>query len=130
MLVKENQPDLFHELQDWFDHPQVWRNLDSRTAQSVSKGHGRLERRAILVSAACGWLDWPDLEQVMCFDKSVICLATGEVKTSCHYAITSLPKSLASAEALLRLRRQHWAIENQLHYPRDVTRSPHPESGG
>jgi hypothetical protein len=38
-----------------------------------------------------------------------------------HYKITSLPPERAGPADLLRLSRGHWAIENQLHYVRDVT---------
>jgi hypothetical protein len=38
-----------------------------------------------------------------------------------HYKITSLPPERAGPAELLRLSRAHWAIENQLHYVRDVT---------
>jgi hypothetical protein len=38
-----------------------------------------------------------------------------------HYRITSLPPERAGPADLLRLSRGHWAIENQLHYVRDVT---------
>jgi len=41
--------------------------------------------------------------------------------TEVHYKITSLPPQRAGPAALLRLSRTHWAIENQLHYVRDVT---------
>jgi hypothetical protein len=43
-------------------------------------------------------------------------------KTSCEivYAITSLPRERAGPEHLLALVRQHWAIENRLHWRRDV----------
>ncbi len=37
------------------------------------------------------------------------------------YGITSLPHDRASADQLLDLIRQHWRIENCLHYRRDVT---------
>ena len=37
------------------------------------------------------------------------------------YAITSLPPARADAAALLTLLRDHWGIENRLHYVRDVT---------
>ncbi len=37
------------------------------------------------------------------------------------YGITSLPPSRASAQQLLALVREHWAIENRLHWRRDVT---------
>ena len=41
--------------------------------------------------------------------------------TEVHYKITSLPPERAGPADLLRLSRVHWAIENQLHYVRDVT---------
>jgi len=36
------------------------------------------------------------------------------------YGITSFSPDLASAEKLLFYTRRHWAIENELHYVRDV----------
>ena len=38
-----------------------------------------------------------------------------------HYAITSLPPERADAKLLLHIWRSHWAIENRLHWVRDVT---------
>jgi hypothetical protein len=37
------------------------------------------------------------------------------------YGITSLPMSRANAATLLSILRDHWQIENGLHYVRDVT---------
>src|SRR5437588_12270692 len=37
------------------------------------------------------------------------------------YGITSLAPARASAQRLLELVREHWAIENRLHWRRDVT---------
>jgi hypothetical protein len=37
------------------------------------------------------------------------------------HGISSLSPERADAQRLLRLTRGHWAIENQLHYKRDVT---------
>lgn len=37
------------------------------------------------------------------------------------YGITSLAVEEANARRLLGLTRQHWGIENRLHYVRDVT---------
>jgi len=45
----------------------------------------------------------------------------GKVEVEVSYAITSLPPDEASAERLLVFVRDHWTIENQLHYVRDVT---------
>jgi predicted transposase YbfD/YdcC len=41
--------------------------------------------------------------------------------TEVHYKITSLPPERAGPADLLHFSRGHWAIENQLHYVRDVT---------
>jgi predicted transposase YbfD/YdcC len=120
MLVKDNQPELHRQLQAWFERPDRWRYLDCRTARTVNKGHGRLEQRTITVSAACRYLDWPGLAQVMCFDTHVVNTKTQVVSDQRCFAITSLSPQQASAAQLLDLRRQHWAIENRLHYPRDV----------
>jgi hypothetical protein len=46
---------------------------------------------------------------------------TGEIEDKVTYAITSLPPERADAAALLALLRDHWGIENRLHYVRDVT---------
>lgn len=37
------------------------------------------------------------------------------------YYLTSLPADLAGPEQLDRLVRDHWGIENRVHYVRDVT---------
>jgi hypothetical protein len=35
--------------------------------------------------------------------------------------VTSLPPARADAEVLLRVMRDHWGIENKVHWVRDVT---------
>jgi hypothetical protein len=45
----------------------------------------------------------------------------GRWHTEVHYKITSLPPERAGPTDVLRFSRGHWAIENQLHYVRDVT---------
>jgi len=41
--------------------------------------------------------------------------------TEVVFVITSLPPERASAERLLQLNREHWSIENKVHWVRDVT---------
>lgn len=47
--------------------------------------------------------------------------ARGAKTTEVAYGVTSLPPERADAGTLLGLVRNHWAIENELHYVRDVT---------
>ena len=44
-----------------------------------------------------------------------------EVEYEVVYGITSLSREGANAAKLLQLNREHWGIENSLHYRRDVT---------
>lgn len=45
----------------------------------------------------------------------------GKTSHETVYAITSLAAETAGAARLLELSREHWGIENKLHYVRDVT---------
>jgi hypothetical protein len=45
----------------------------------------------------------------------------GKRTTESRYFITSVPREVAGAEALLGWSRGHWTIENRSHYVRDVT---------
>ncbi|MBV9232092.1 MAG: transposase [Chloroflexi bacterium] len=45
----------------------------------------------------------------------------GKTRTEVVYGITGLSPTQATAHRLLELIRQHWAIENRLHWRRDVT---------
>lgn len=51
----------------------------------------------------------------------MIDLPTGAVREETAYAITSLSSARATPLQLLTLWRQHWHIENKLHYVHDVT---------
>jgi hypothetical protein len=47
--------------------------------------------------------------------------ALGEMEQEVRYGITSLPTSVGTPQRLLALVREHWGIENGLHYRRDRT---------
>ncbi len=50
-----------------------------------------------------------------------VSLTTGQIAEEVHYAVTSLPAEAATAAELEHLWPGHWAIENRVHYVRDVT---------
>ena len=88
----------------------------------MDKGHGRLERRRLAASAALhGYLEWPGAGQVFRIDRRVVLRRTGLLREDVVYGVTSLSPRRADPAALLRLVRQHWAIENRSHWVRDVT---------
>lgn len=65
------------------------------------------------------YLAWPGLAQVARVERRR--WIRGRESIEIAYLITSLPADEAAPEQLLRLIRDHWAIENRLHYVRDVT---------
>lgn len=125
--VKENQPQLYADIAQWFA-PATYapgHNVgprDLRTAQTVNKGHGRLEQRTLTASCDLqGFNDWPGLAQVFRLHRRSTDLTTGEILESVTYGVTSLTRAEADAESLLQLVRWHWEIESGAHYRRDVT---------
>ena len=90
------------------------------TAETVEKGHGRIETRRIEVSAEVApHLGWPGAAQVARIERTRE--IKGKISTETAYIITSLTPPKAGAGRLLELVRKHWAIENGLHYVRDVS---------
>ena len=67
------------------------------------------------------YLTWPSVQQVMQRTCERTILKTGSVTQATSYALTSLAAADASAAELAAWWRGHWAIENKVHYVRDVT---------
>lgn len=93
---------------------------DVKTAETVEKEHGRIEIRRIAVSAeVVPHLQWPGAAQVAQIERTRE--IGGRASTEIAYIVTSLSAAEAGPKRLLELSRNHWAIENRLHYVRDVT---------
>ena len=95
--------------------------MDFRRASTVEKGHGRLDKRSIVVSSLLAqYSEWPGLDHVFKLERQSS-NALGKTETQVRYGMTSLPAHLADPQRLLALTRGHWGIENGLHHRRDVT---------
>ena len=89
------------------------------TDRTIEKGHGRVEIREIQVSdRLLGHLDWPGFSRAIRITRTRIVKGTRQSETS--YAITSVDRSQADARDLQKFLRNHWCIENRLHWIRDV----------
>ena len=122
LVVKENQPDRYAALVEWFAEP-AWREEQEQTVTTRGTGHGRVERRTLTrrVLAAREALEWPAARQGLrreCWARE---RCSGHLRHAVTYAVTSLPPERAAARMLERYWRGHWTIENQVHYVRDVT---------
>jgi predicted transposase YbfD/YdcC len=128
--VKENQPTVYHAIEQLFNPPPPIPGFgqvatDFERVQTVSKGHGRLEIRTLETSAMLNdYLDWPSVGLVYRLERQFNWRRRGKIyKTSCEveYGLTSLTRPAASPARVLAVRRAHWLVETGLHYRRDVT---------
>ena len=121
LAVKENQGHLFEDIQCLFE-VDVAHGIDKAQhsyAQTVNKGHGRLEIRECWATEYLALVrkhqNWKGLRSVV---RIVSQRNFGEkVETQTRYFISSLP---ADAKTILKVKRSHWKIENQLHWVLDI----------
>jgi predicted transposase YbfD/YdcC len=93
---------------------------ERQIATTCNKAHGRQERRTLLSSTGLNsFLEWPFVAQA--FKLTRRRTFRGETKSQTVYGITSLRRDQADAQALLRMVRDHWGIENTIFHVRDVT---------
>lgn len=114
IALKENQPNLFKDTEDYFNE---FASESDKTSTS-EKGHGRVEIREYYLSTDIDWLeqrdDWAHLNALGMVRSKVI---EGENDSNfTRYFITSLTDINEFAYAV----RKHWSIENQLHWCLDV----------
>jgi predicted transposase YbfD/YdcC len=125
LVVKQNQPNLLRDIQDLFFTADSAPNLLADTIQTITEVRvhgGRVEERVLQASTAlCGYSEWPGIQQVLRLKRSVTNKRTGHTSCEVAYAVTSLPPQRATPQQLLRAWREHWTIENRLHWVRDVT---------
>ena len=89
-------------------------------ARTACKGHGRKEIRTLLSTTALNdYLDWPNVGQV--FELERVRVLKDKTEVEVVYGITSLDRLKSDALDLLGRTREHWGIENRLHYVRDET---------
>lgn len=121
LIVKDNQPSVYEDIQTLFQEPQVVSDTLTQ-ATSVDLGHGRIEQRRLTASAALrDYTPWPGLEQVFQIERTITIKKTGQRRHEIVYGLTSLTPAQADAARLLQLVRGHWRIENRSHWVRDVT---------
>lgn len=100
-------------------HAEVGAHLQTHTDTEDAKG--RITTRTLTTSTLLTEdTDWPGLQQVYQYTTHQQQKNTRQVKCHVQYGITSLTPERASAADLLKLRREHWTIENKLHWIRDT----------
>jgi predicted transposase YbfD/YdcC len=112
-LVKRNQPGLHAQLA-----ALPWRQVPV-AHQARDRGHGRTERRTLKVTAVAAGLAFPHAAQAIQIVRRRR-LKGKKWSTETCYAVTSLTITQASPAQLAAIIRGHWAIEDRLHWVRDM----------
>ena len=127
LALKENQPTLLEDARLYFEEdyrnaPQDVLRESGCYAYTAEKGHGRAETRecwlikdnlpALRRSEA-----WKQLNGIAVI-RSTRTIAGGESSEAYRYYIFS--HNNMTADRFLQLQRQHWAVENNLHWVLDV----------
>jgi predicted transposase YbfD/YdcC len=124
LAVKENQGHLFEDLQYLFavDVAQGFTYAQHSYAKTVNKGHGRIETRECWATEKEEYLSLVRKHQQWKGLKSIVRIVSqrqiGEnVEVQTRYFISSLS---ADAKTILKSKRSHWKIENQVHWVLDI----------
>lgn len=116
LTVKGNQPGLRAKLKalPWKDVP---------AATGVDRSHGRRVRRTIKAVATPAWIEFPGAAQVLQVRRTRTSKKNNKSKrvTEVVYLVCSIPTERARPDTVAAWTRGHWAIENRLHWIRDVT---------
>ena len=96
-----------------------FKHATSSRDETVDGDHGRIETRTTTVLHDVSWLqerhDWPGLNGVVIVDSIREIGRTIERETRLFITSLSLP-----AKSLAGIVRSHWAVENSLHWVRDM----------
>lgn len=129
LALKDNQPHLHEDvaaLMTWAENLN-FAGIQHDTAQTVNKGHGRVEKRQCMTISdpAClqmlpDWVDWPNLHSLVRVraERHI----QGKTSIETRYYLCSLPgESPRLASTALAAVRSHWGIENQVHWVLDIS---------
>ena len=124
LSVKENQGHLFEDIQFLFevDVAHGIEYAQHSYAKTVNKGHGRIETRECWATDKEEYLSlmrkhqqWQGLRSIV---RIVSQRQTDEkLEVQTRYFISSLS---ADAKTILKAKRSHWKIENQVHWVLDI----------
>ena len=125
LAVKDNQKDLADALREFFAEGETWGfgSLTISHYQSLEKDHGRIETRQAMWVSDLSWLDkklrdhWPQLAGIGMIERQRE--INGTVSIERAYYIGS--QGITSAESFAQAARDHWGIENSLHWVLDIT---------
>lgn len=121
LALKANHPTLYTLVESYFDtaSDQEFVGYAIDFAETEDRNHGRLEFRRCWVEADLSWLDhkahWTDLQALVMIESERH--VNGEITIAHRYYLSS---ARLDASTFLEKTRDHWSIENGLHWVLDV----------
>lgn len=117
--LKGNQGTLHEDVQTFFEKKP--KNTVFSQSMELDKGHGRIETRVCTVTDNINWLkdrhpQWTKLNTVIEIES--IREIKHEISVEKRYYIASIAANTSLAQ---RAVRQHWSVENNLHWVLDVS---------
>lgn len=95
----------------------------ANTASTSESSHGRIEARSIVICNDVAWLDpenrWKELSGIAMLTATRQKVGSDEVQSSVKYLIYSM--KAVTAKQILFANREHWGVENGLHWSLDVS---------
>jgi predicted transposase YbfD/YdcC len=116
--LKGNQETIHEEVKLYWQDEQLKQEADHY--ETVEKGHGRIEKRNYWVTSDTAWMDakpeWANLKSIGMVESERTIGEESSVERRCY--LTSLG---ANAKEFARAVREHWGVENGLHYVLDIS---------
>ncbi|MBD0386573.1 MAG: ISAs1 family transposase [Nostoc sp. C3-bin3] len=124
LSLKDNHPTLHQQVKNWFEIAQSlgFKDVDVNISQRIEKGHHRIENRQVYtvpisqIPALHEQDDWVGLKIVVMVVRSV--QHWNKTTNEVQFYISSLA---SDANKIGSAIRQHWGIENSVHWTLDVT---------
>ena len=125
LALKGNHKKAYRAIKQYFhqhiEHQLAWRNAEN-FCDAFDDSHGRTVRRRVWsmtdLPALPELAKWPDLQAVIAVETIRMAHQQAPVTSDYRFYISSLVRS---ATAFVTMIRQHWDIENKLHWSLDVT---------
>lgn len=123
LALKGNHPELYRDVSQFFEaqEKEQFRHSHVDIHKTLDKGHGRVEKRRYVSTGDIEWLkerhpEWKGLQSI------IMALSTrsqtGRASSqAARYYLSSLPQDAKQAGEAIR---EHWGIENKVHWVLDV----------
>jgi len=121
--LKGNQPDLLEEVASYFSAARLRRIKDSKSnfLTYTEKARNCVETRTFWFTKNVDWLvqldEWHGIKSIVRYEKKSENIKSGKQTKEEHYYVSSLTNIHDCADAI----REHWSIENNLHWHLDAT---------